>query len=1315
VGSVIRQVHFAFRADGSGFRGGDAAYEVQASEYGVLRITPFQRSAGAPLELETTAIRRTFPLPVRAQSVRTDARAQLDIDRGVAIEHLRNTREGLEQSWMFASRPSGNGDMVIRVRAAGLSHSGDTPQGLHFLDAASGLGLRYGRANWIDAVGARTAVDTLWAANGIEIRIPASLVDRSAFPAAVDPIISPEFGMDQPIDGPAPASQDLPDIASDGTNYLVVWSDNRNSSGPVFETDIYAARVSPVGTVLDPTGIRLTFGTSTQAYQPKVVWDGASYLVVWVQTALTSRFIRGARVTTGGAPAGGFVVSRGRNVGYEHAIAVSGAGSLVVWNDFRNSATTGVDLFGARIAIGGGVIDAADLPISTAASNQYSPAVASTGTDFLVTWADDRDQATNGRDLYALRLGTDAIPLTAEMPVSTAPGDQNTPAAASDGTAYLVVWSDGQNAATSGADLYAARIDTSGVLDVDGIPLVNFVGDQLAPDLVADASGSYYLVWQTSTGSGSDVFGASVQADALVLARSAPLVISAAAGDQTGPTVATNGAGHLVAWTDTRNVGSEPDVYAARIDASGALLDVDGFPVSLAIIPERWPAVATNGTDYLVAWEDGRPGAAGIWGVRVDATGIVLDPSGIPISTGGLCEQSPKVASNGSDYLLVWQDYRNTTECPSDFIPPPPADIYGARVSAAGAVLDPAGIAIATSAADEDLPSVASNGSDYLVAWQQNFYNSDIYGARVSGSGAVLDTTPISISTATGAQYFPAIAWDGTDYLAAWQDSRNGNATTGPFNIYGARVSAAGSVLDPSGIAISTAPIISPYPLAIAGDGSNALVVWSDGNTLYGTRLGPGGSVLDPAGLPISTTPSSKLSAAVAWSGATYVVVWGESSGNIYGTYFSDAGDVLFPDGFLITAGYAPAVASLPGSALVAYQGTSLPIPRIAGRIVTPDACGSDSDCTAGSSSCLLGACFSGTCGHRVAAGFCFVGGACRAAGDLDPSNACKACQPAASPLGFTPVANGTACDDGNACTMGDTCQNGTCRGSSVSCIPPDQCHNAACDPTTGNCSSSNKVDGTPCDDGNVCTVGEICIGGVCTNGAPATCVALDQCHDVGVCSSQAGGCTTPNKADGTACNDGNACTSGETCQSGVCGAPTSTVVCAALDECHVAGTCNPASGTCSNPAKADNSPCAGGTCIAGVCTQTPDASSPDAPPADAASLDAGLPDASQPDASQPDAALPDSSSADARMPDAPTMGTPDGGAVREPAGGCGCHVAHREGQNPTGAVAFCFVALVCALKRRANRRSRRPLRGASCGSHRSRGAPDNRESFEAV
>ena len=54
--------------------------------------------------------------------------------------------------------------------------------------------------------------------------------------------------------------------------------------------------------------------------------------------------------------------------------------------------------------------------------------------------------------------------------------------------------------------------------------------------------------------------------------------------------------------------------------------------------------------------------------------------------------------------------------------------------------------------------------------------------------------------------------------------------------------------------------------------------------------------------------------------------------------------------------------------------------------------------------------------------------------------------------------------------------------------------------------------------------------GGVGTN--PVTCAAQDQCHVAGACNAATGTCTNPVKADGASCNDGNACTQTDTWRS---------------------------------------------------------------------------------------------------------------------------------------------------------------------------------------
>src|SRR5439155_1602428 len=61
---------------------------------------------------------------------------------------------------------------------------------------------------------------------------------------------------------------------------------------------------------------------------------------------------------------------------------------------------------------------------------------------------------------------------------------------------------------------------------------------------------------------------------------------------------------------------------------------------------------------------------------------------------------------------------------------------------------------------------------------------------------------------------------------------------------------------------------------------------------------------------------------------------------------------------------------------------------------------------------------------------------------------------------------DGIACNDGDACTVADTCQGGICAGTPVVCNPSDQCHAAGtCNPATGTCSDPPQLDGTRCDD----------------------------------------------------------------------------------------------------------------------------------------------------------------------------------------------------------------------------------------------------------
>ncbi len=150
---------------------------------------------------------------------------------------------------------------------------------------------------------------------------------------------------------------------------------------------------------------------------------------------------------------------------------------------------------------------------------------------------------------------------------------------------------------------------------------------------------------------------------------------------------------------------------------------------------------------------------------------------------------------------------------------------------------------------------------------------------------------------------------------------------------------------------------------------------------------------------------------------------------------------------------------------------------------------------------------------------------------------------------------NGSTCSDGNACTQIDSCQAGACVGTTpVVCGASDVCHLAgACDPNNGSCSNPTKVNGSVCEDGNVCT-DNVCYQGSCLISANAA-----PCEDGNACTTNdtcaAGACVAGGPVD---CNDHQSC-SADTCVAATGCAHSNTLAC---DVCN-APECNGCQATC--------------------------------------------------------------------------------------------------------------------------------------------------------
>ena len=291
-------------------------------------------------------------------------------------------------------------------------------------------------------------------------------------------------------------------------------------------------------------------------------------------------------------------------------------------------------------------------------------------------------------------------------------------------------------------------------------------------------------------------------------------------------------------------------------------------------------------------------GLTGSWGLGGAAepglSPLLFLPGDQTIGPAAGDQHTPALCSGGDQFLAVWVDERtiqtrvsNLTSGPYDVLDLGSMwDIYAARLDAAGNVIDTTPIPIAQQVLNQDQPDVAWNGENWLVVWHGQavvdpFGNKriNIYAARVSAEGALLDDPPIVVdlaATMDGVRY-PAVASDGTDWFVVWRDL---DTARGVFTLEGTRISPQGVVLDPGGVDVRNPPSNSYYPelwdMAFLGD--RYLVTFTEfGVAVYGQFISVDAT---PIGVPFRISPSGLTSrnANIAVDGTQFFVVFSDQT-----------------------------------------------------------------------------------------------------------------------------------------------------------------------------------------------------------------------------------------------------------------------------------------------------------------------------------------------------------------------------------------------------------------------------------------------------
>jgi hypothetical protein len=718
-------------------------------------------------------------------------------------------------------------------------------------------------------------------------------------PVTPKPAAGPELPVSAPVYGPNPSGQHNVRTVFDGTNYLAVWADSRHAS------EIWATRVAPDGTVLDAGGIRI----ASEAGSPAVDFDGSNFLVAWA----TSNGISAVRVSTGGVVLDQTPIHIAASNVFGSIVSAGSGSSLIVWETCspgKPCTTTQNgpaihDVVGARISSDGTVLDASPITIASGMASASGFDVAFDGTNYLVAFGNITSccppQFPVQYGILAQRVSGAGTLVGSQITIVSGLVGPNTPSLSFDGTNFFVVWNYGI--------VHGARVSPGGVvLDPTGFDISTAIAADTAVPAVAFDGTNTIVAWEDGTGdqpgtmlvrrvdgAGTTVDPApipvaagqdpalaagngqvllafangysltagveAVRIESGTILDNPPFILSTHANDQTGEAISTNGSSSFVVWNDDRS--GSIDIYGARVTADGSMLDGTGIPISTAAGNQSSPAVVFDGTGYFVVWADTRSGRSDIYGARVTADGVVLDPGGIQITnTPSVAELDPTIAFDGTNYFVVW----DLASCP--------CGLFGSRINTGGTVLDPGGITLQT-AGSPWRPTVAFGSGTYLVAWQVSggVTTPDVAAERVGTDGAVLEPAPITISNLPTSESSPQAAFNGSNFLVVWEDQRNGSAT----DIYGARVSLEGNLLDPSGLAISAATDLQrqPHVATNTANGSNGdfFVVWRDdrrrgaaanASDIFGARVTDAGVVRDPSGVSITNANSDKSFPVVA-------------------------------------------------------------------------------------------------------------------------------------------------------------------------------------------------------------------------------------------------------------------------------------------------------------------------------------------------------------------------------------------------------------------------------------------------------------------
>jgi hypothetical protein len=299
--------------------------------------------------------------------------------------------------------------------------------------------------------------------------------------------------------------------------------------------------------------------------------------------------------------------------------------------------------------------------LTSAPSTSEAPSMVWNGVSLAVAWMDQRD---GNLEIYFQRFRLDGSAIGVPMRVTDAPGGSQEPSLTWTGTEYGLAWLDVRD---GNPEIYFARLDPDGAVRGEQVRLTNAAGSSLGPSLVWTGSQWGVAWYDQRAGANAEIYFELIDP---AVGPQGEVRVTMDAFDTAAPSLAWTGTEYGIAWSDERVPGNY-EIYFTRLAPNGERLSIEDVRVTNAAQLSQGPSLVWSGTEYGVAWEDGRDTGQEIFFARLDALGARIGPEELVSPLMGPAFGA-SVVHDGARYLVTWIDVRAD------------ADLYARARGAAG-------------------------------------------------------------------------------------------------------------------------------------------------------------------------------------------------------------------------------------------------------------------------------------------------------------------------------------------------------------------------------------------------------------------------------------------------------------------------------------------------------------------------------------------------------------------------------------------------------------------------------------------------------